>query len=175
MDEMLRDLLPVDHKATLEFFFKGLGEEIEISEHGVPRVEQKYVASILASHAQTSRYDTGCMPAPADLSDVFDRYVLASAHDPETFEGAGAEVLVMVGFLGDQMSYRSRHNLRWYESLGQSFYDKASRLSENEVARARFRRMAIYFPPWAIHCRNLSRTLRESQNDRFLLGFHRPS
>lgn len=160
MDELFRELLGVDSEQAFNFFLSGLKEVTS----GQPGDEILYVASILAHYSQTSRCDATCMPVLANLSEVFDQFVLAEVGDPEILEIGGSQILLFAGYFRDQM--RSRHNVRWYDEVGQSFYDKASRLARESKKRRLFEGMSESFPQWALSCRDLSRSFRDN---RFVL------
>ena len=159
-----RDLLGVDSLATLDFFHTSLQEAS--AEAPVNQAERLYVASVLASYAQTSRYDTMSLPPFANLSDVFDMFVMRkdAMSDPELLEIAGAQSLLLAGFFRDQL--RGRHNVEWYDQLGTSFYERATQHAEDRGRKELFGRLAVTFPLWTGICNRVSRTLQER---RFLL------
>ena len=159
-----QELLQVDSRATLRFFCLELKKEI--STEKVADAETLYVASVLASYAQTSRGDTTSIPPFASPSEIFDHFVFLQEElrDPELLEIAGAQSLFLVGFFRDQM--RHRHNVRWYDDLGQSFYRRAGQYSRNSKKRELFGGISDNFPVWTKVCRNLNRSFQEN---RFLL------
>jgi hypothetical protein len=65
----LRELLAIDHQQTLKFFVLRLQD---VSEPTVDRQELLYNASLLAHYAQVSTQPDIDLPAPANLSAVFD-------------------------------------------------------------------------------------------------------
>ena len=65
----LRELLAVDERKTLEFFFLGLKD---VSEAEVDRRELLYNASVLAHYAQVSTQSGLEFPTPPALGAVFD-------------------------------------------------------------------------------------------------------
>ena len=65
----LRELLATDHRQALEFFVLGLQD---VSEPTVDRQELLYNASVLAHYAQVSTKADVDVPAPANLSVVFE-------------------------------------------------------------------------------------------------------
>jgi len=101
----LRELLASDHRQALEFFFLGL---LDVSEPTVDRQELLYNASVLAHYAQVSTQASVDVPAPANLSAVFDCFVFDNGvpHDGLMLETAGAQCLLMAGFFEDQMRRR---------------------------------------------------------------------
>ena len=109
--EPLQELLAVDQRRALEFFVTGLQD---VSDPGVDRQELLYNASVLAHYAQVSTGASLEMPAPANLSAVFDNFVLNTAlpQDSHLMETAGAQCLLLTGFFEDRM--RGRHDIRWY-------------------------------------------------------------
>ena len=119
----LREVLAIDRRQTLEFFVVGLQD---VSEPTVDRQELLYNASVLAHYAQVSTQPDVDVPAPANLSVVFDHFVCDTTllHDSLMMETAGAQCLVLAGFFEDQM--RQRHNIRWYAELGASFFSRAA-------------------------------------------------
>src|SRR5262245_898054 len=72
----LQELLAVDQRRALEFFVTGLQD---VSDPGVDRQELLYNASVLAHYAQVSTHAELEMPAPANLTTVFDTFVLNTA------------------------------------------------------------------------------------------------
>lgn len=156
--EPLTELLATSHRRTLEFFVLGLKD---VSEADVDENELLYNASVLAHYAQVSTQAPFDMPAPLDLSSVFDHFVLDTAqrHDSDWLETAGAQCLLLAGFFGDQM--RRRHNLRWYSTLGADFFDRAA-THASSTARARLLyTLGQHFEPWRRRQVRLSRELRE--------------
>src|SRR6202521_2956990 len=119
----LREVLAIDRRQTLEFFVLGLQD---VSEPTVDRQELLYNASVLAHYAQVSTKADVDVPAPANLSVVFDHFVSDTTllHDTLMMETAGAQCLLLTGFFEDQM--RRRHNIRWYAELGASFFSRAA-------------------------------------------------
>jgi hypothetical protein len=161
MDSIFEELVAVDAQQALRFFRESLRETA-----GTERLrddEALYVASILAHYAQTSRSDTVSLPSMASLSEVFDNFVMETSklYDSEILEFGGSQVLLFAGFFRDQMS--RRHNVKWYDQIGQSLYERASQYSTNMKKRALFDRMSESFPAWTIVCRDMSRSLRENR------------
>ena len=72
MDDSLEELLGVNHRGALEFFFTGLRDAAEGT---VDREELLYNASVLAHYAQVSTATDTDFPAPANLAFVFDHFV----------------------------------------------------------------------------------------------------
>lgn len=152
-----RDLLASDRRQTLEFFFVGLQE---LSEPTVDRGELLYNASVLAHHAQVSTQAATDLPTPANLTGVFDAFVLDTSlqRDSMMMEAAGAQCLLLAGFFEDQM--RGRHPIRWYAQLGAGFYHRAA-AQEQSTAKARLMNaIARKFEPWRQRHAQLSRELR---------------
>jgi hypothetical protein len=152
----LRELLAVNHRQTLEFFVTGLQD---VSASGVDRQQLLYNASVLAHYAQVSIESESDWPAPANLSAVFDQFVIGVAPpDGATLETAGAQCLVLSGFFEDQMA--RRHNIRWYAEIGAHFFVRASRL-ERSIAKARLlNTLATTFETWRRRHARLGRELR---------------
>ncbi len=164
----LRDVLASDHEQTLEFFFAGLKD---LSGPDVDRHEVLYNASVLAHYAQVSTQSAMDLPAPANLSAVFDCFVFdtSMADDSSMMEAAGAQCLLLAGFFEDQM--RGRHNIRWYADLGAAFYSRAA-ANERRSPKARMMTaMAQRFEPWRQRHARLSRELRDQP---FLLAMPDP-
>ena len=156
--EPLQELLAVDERQTLEFFAVGLRE---VSQPPVDQQELLYTASVLAHYAQVSTHADDDMPAPPDLSAVFDRFVLDTAlrGDSLLMEMAGAQCLMLAGFFEDQM--RRRHNIRWYAELGSGFFSQAA-VHERSSHKARILdAIARRFEPWRQRHARLSRALRD--------------
>jgi hypothetical protein len=154
----LRELIAIDHRQTLEFFALRLQD---VSEATVDRQELLYNASLLAHYAQVSTQPDVDLPAPANLSTVFDHFVSDTTLLPDSLmmETAGAQCLLLAGFFEEQM--RRRHNIRWYAKLGASFFSRAA-LHEPSPHRARLLdAIARRFEPWRQRHAQLSRELRD--------------
>jgi len=154
----LRELLAIDPRQALEFFVVHLQD---VSEATVDRQELLYNASLLAHYAQVSTQPDVDVPAPANLSAVFDQFVCDTTlrHDSLMMETAGAQCMLLTGFFEDQM--RPRHNIRWYAELGASFFRRAA-LHERSLDKARvLDAIARRFEPWRQRHAQLSRDLRD--------------
>ena len=161
MDSLFEELIAIDSGSALSFFVNNLRETA-----GAERLREDetfYVASILAHYSQTSRADTASIPSMANLSEVFDSFNLHTTllTDSEILEIGGSQILLFAGFFRDQMS--RRHNVRWYDQVGQSMYEKASQYSRDVKKRDLFDRLSGSFPEWTIICRNLSRSCRDNR------------
>jgi hypothetical protein len=165
MSDLFDELYGVDFNTAVNFFFTGLkvvtGKETSD--------EMIYVASILAHYSLTPRYDDNILSIPpmADLSEVSDKSFLLETKDPKTLETVGSQLLFLDGFFRDWMS-RS-HNVKMYDDVGQSIYDRASFFTRESKKRELFGRMSESFPSWAISCCDLSRDCR---NNQYLLGIN---
>jgi hypothetical protein len=158
--EPLQELLAVDQQRALEFFVTGLQD---VSSPGVDRQELLYNASVLAHYAQVSTFADLEMPAPANLTSVFDSFVVnpSMPQDARLIETAGAQCLFLTGFFEDQM--RGRHDIRWYAELGAGFFMRAAGC-EGSAKRARLLTMiARHFEPWRQRHARLRRELRDQQ------------
>jgi hypothetical protein len=167
MDSLFNELVAVDSNKALNFFVSGLRSIERTARFRAD--DLLYVATILAHYSQTSRCEVNGMPVLADLSEVFDYFVcpscLAPLNEAETLATGGAQVLLFAGFFRNQM--RRRHNVKWYDQVGQALYDKASRYTtDNPKKRELFDRVAEHFPVWALACRDLHAYFDES---RYLL------
>jgi hypothetical protein len=154
----LGELLATDHQRTLEFFIVGLQE---VSEPSVDREELLYNASVLAHYAQVSTQAGVEWPAPSNLSEVFDHFLLDTTllRDSLMMEVAGTQCLLLAGFFEDQM--RRRHNIRWYAELGSGFFSQAA-VHEPSSHKARILdAIARRFEPWRQRHARLSRALRD--------------
>ena len=158
--------LAYSHRATLEFFFLHL--EDVATDTCLSIYERAYTASVLAHYAQVSRVSAGDLPISADLSDVFDQFVMQVllgdkdmnlvGRDPRVTEIAGSQTLLFAGFFRDQM--RARHNVKAYDRYGQTFYHLSSQACTNLEQKYLLTNMAENFPVWARTCCKLHRTLR---------------
>ena len=103
------------------------------------------------------------------LSEVFDSFIIQTftAGDSEMLEIGGSQVLLFAGFFRDQMC--CRHNVRWYDQVGQSLYERASRHSGNAAKRELFDRLSGSLPVWTGVCGSMSRAFRDN---RLLLRFN---
>ena len=154
----LRELLAIDHRQALEFFFQRLND---VSGSAVDRQELLYHASILAHYAQVST-QAGLEPsAPANLSAVFDRFVFddTQRHDALMMETAGGQCLVLAGFFEDQM--QGRHNIRWYAQLGATFFSRAAAQEPSPHKARLLDRIARRFEIWRRRYARLGRDLRD--------------
>jgi hypothetical protein len=154
----LRELLAIDHRQALEFFVVRLQE---VSDSTVDRDELLYNASLLAHYAQVSTQPDADVPTPANLSAIFDQFVVDTTvpHGSQMMETAGAQCLLLAGFFEDQM--RRRHNVRWYAELGAGFFSRAARC-EQSLRKARLLdAIARRFEPWRQRHAQLSRELRD--------------
>jgi hypothetical protein len=154
----LQELLAIDHRQAFEFFVLRLQD---VAEPTVDREELLYNASVLAHYAQVSIQSDVDVPAPANLSAVFDRFVSDTTllHGGLMMETAGAQCLLLAGFFEDQMC--RRHNIHWYAELGASFFGRAA-LHERAPRRARLlNAIARRFEPWRQCHAQLSRELRD--------------
>jgi len=154
----LRELLAVDHRQALDFFVLRL---LDVSEPPVDREELFYNASVLAHYAQVSTQNESDMPAPANLSVVFDHFLCDTtlSHDSPMMETAGAQCLLLAGFFQDQM--RRRHNIRWYAEIGAGFFSRAARYERSPQKARLLHSIATGFEPWRRRYARLSRELRD--------------
>jgi hypothetical protein len=161
---LLQELIGVDSQSAFNFFLEGLRDPARTE--GLRDDELLYVTSILAHYSQTSRFDTSSQPCLAGLAEVFDNFVLETAarDDSELLEFGGSQVLLFAGFFRDQME--RRHNVKWYDRIGQSLYERAGQRAGDMRRRQFFDHLSESFPVWTMVCRDLQRTLRQN---RFLL------
>ena len=161
----LGELLATDHRQTLEFFVVGLKD---VSDGAVDQQELLYNASVLAHYTQVSTRADGDLPAPANLSEVFDHFVSCTTpvpYDGLMLETAAAQCLLLAGFFEDQM--RRRHNIRWYAQLGASFFSRAAAQEQSAQKARLLETLAKGFEPWRQRHARLSRELRDM---RYLLS-----
>jgi len=161
MDDLFAALLAVDSESVLNFFWENLRDSAGSIKWRDD--EALYVASILAHYSQTSRSCASTAPCLGGLSEVFDNFILATAalQDSDLLELGGSQVLLFAGFFRDQMA--RRHNVKWYDQVGQSLYERAGQYSPVPKKREFFDRLSESFPQWAIVCRDLSRNLRDNR------------
>ena len=154
----LRELLATDHRQALEFFFQRLKD---VSGPDVDHPELLYNASVLAHYAQVSTHSTVDLSTPANLSAVFDHFVVDSTllADGLMMETAGAQCLVLAGFFEDQM--RRRHNIRWYAELGAGFFGRAATREASPSKAQLLGTIARRFETWRQRQARLSRVLRD--------------
>lgn len=158
------ELFGVNTEQNLRFFIESL-QEVPLP-NGASDDELFYVASVLAHYAIVSRFDQAYLSL-GSLSEILDTFVLGGllrpepliTSDAEILEIAGSHTLLLVGFFRDQM--RRRHNVGWFDELGQSFYDKASDGSLGKK-RAVLQRVAGHFPSWALTCNAMRRRFRDN-------------
>jgi hypothetical protein len=151
------ELLATDQRQALEFFVTELQD---LCEPTVDQGELHYTASVLAHYALTSTQSAADWPAPANLSAVFDHFVADTSllHDSGMMETAGAQCLLLTGFFADQM--RARHNIRWYASLGASFYGRAAAQERSPIKARLLDTISRHFEPWRQRHAQLGRGLR---------------
>ncbi len=161
MDALFEELMAVDSGAALNFFVNNLRETAGVENHR--QDETLYVASVLAHYSQTSRADTASIPSMANLTEVFDNFIFRDPGltDSDILEIGGSQILLFAGFFRDQMC--RRHNVSWYDQVGQSMYERASQYATNVQRRDLFDRMAESFPFWTQSCRDVSRACRENR------------
>ena len=164
----LRELLAVDQRQALEFFFQRLKD---VSGPGVDPQELLYNASVLAHYSQVSTWAETDMAAPSTLSSVFDHFVVDSTllDDAMMMETAGAQCLVLAGFFEDQM--RRRHSIRWYAQLGATFFSRAASLEPSPHKAHLLSTISVRFETWRRRHARLSRELRDQP---FLLAPPKP-
>jgi len=158
MTSPLHELLAIDRRQALEFFMVRLQD---LAEPTVDREELLYNASVLAHYAQVSTQAGLDLPAPVNLSVVFDRFVTDTTlrHDAALMETAGAQCLLLAGFFEDQM--RARHNIRWYARLGAGFFRHAAVQAPSPHKARLLDAIANSFEPWRRRHAQLSRELRD--------------
>jgi hypothetical protein len=156
--EPLRELLAVDERRTLEFFVTGLQD---VSDADVDRRELLYNASVLAHYALVSTQSTTDIPSPVSLLTIFDQFVLDDTivADAQLLETAAAQCLLLAGFFEDQA--RRRHNIRWYASLGASFFSRAAAQERSPRKADLLDTLSRHFEPWRQRHARLGRELRD--------------
>jgi len=139
--EPLQELLAVDHRRALEFFVTGLQD---VSDPGVDRQELLYNASVLAHYAQVSTSAGLEMPAPANLTAIFDNFVLNASIPPDghLLEVAGAQCLFLTGFFEDRM-HRSPPLQLCHASGGGGTIERPVAASTIEPAAGQYIRQAV--------------------------------
>jgi hypothetical protein len=158
------ELLHVSKNDALNFFYIHLKEQADQTK--VSCDETIYVATILASFAQTSVCEAFSLPTPQTLAEVFDNFILRAELlvDPELLELAGAQTLLLNGFFREQM--RLRHNVRWWDICGKSFFARAAELSVSRRRQETFGQMAEHFPFWT---QTTSKLQKDFYENRYLL------
>jgi hypothetical protein len=153
----LRELLAIDERQALEFFF----ERLKDVSGPVDAQELLYNASVLAHYSLVSTQAEIELSAPATLGAVFDHFVVDTtlSRDSQMMETAGAQCLVLAGFFEDQM--RRRHNIRWYAQLGAGFFRQAAALEPSPHKAQLLTTLARSFEPWRQRHARLSRELRD--------------
>jgi hypothetical protein len=153
-----RELLAIDQRQALEFFFQRLKD---VSGPAVDPSELLYNASLLAHYAQVSTRAEIELATPATLSAVFDNFVVDSTpwRDSTLMETAGAQCLLLAGFFEDQM--RRRHNIRWYAQLGAGFLRQAAVLEPSPHKAQLLDTVASGFEDWRQRHARLGRELRD--------------
>lgn len=163
------ELLGCDHRSTIKFFFMHLRDEV--TSQAISRDELIYVAFVLAHHAQISLGGETDVPLSGDLSEVYDNFVSqlllignGDSHparlDAQITEAAGGQTLLLAGFFRDQA--RHRHNVRWFDRLGQTFYSMSAQLTVSKERNSVLHRVSKNFHELAKTCRNVNRVLRDN-------------
>ena len=157
-------IFPSNHHDTIEFFRINFQEESR--GWRLDKAEVIYVASVLASHAQTSLDQD--IPL-ADLYGFLDEFVLKPEGPPNSgrLELAGAHSLLLAGFFREQM--QRRHNVKWYEGLGRDFYKRAAKYTENKTRKALLEMVSDDFGVLADICANLNKNFQENAENRYLI------
>jgi hypothetical protein len=165
MGEMA-DLLKVDSLTAINFFFTNLKDHPKTRGGAQIHDETRYVASVLAHYTHVSCDSQSDMPTPRNLVEVFDITFMTKRPDmgDKTWEECAAQILLLAGFFRFQMNWR--HNVRWYDEIGESFYQKIAQLSKKKERREFFGRMAPRFPTWTSICADTSVKLRR---ERYLI------
>jgi len=172
--DYMQDILAVDSNQALWFFYNYLRSN---TPPRIAKAETLYVASILAHYAQTSRFSTETTGPAADLYGILDTFVIPGLmesspllRDSEILEIAGSQTLLLVGFFRDQASSTKRHlvkhNLKWYDELGKSFFLKASAYTREQKKYEMLWNVSEHFIILASSCLQANRTMRE---ERYLL------
>ncbi len=151
-------------KTCLNFFTENIVEELGDVE--MSPEETRYVASILASFASTSRFEQGNWAPATDTREVFDRFVLqrndsgfvAPQLTAQQAETAGAQLMLVVGFFRSQV--HPRVNLRFHSRLGQNFFFRASRAFGGKRGEL-LESVSFNFGFWCLVQRKLNQRLRE--------------
>lgn len=151
------ELLGVDSLAALNFFHSNLRDEVEGSQ--LTARETLYVASVLASFAQTSCIALDGSMLCSHLGDVFDDFIYLPrlGEQEDLLEIAGARTLLFAGFFRGRM--RDRYNLNWCDKLGSGFYERASASAKSKDRGNFFSLMSRNFPSWTYACYRLEKTL----------------
>lgn len=156
-----RELLGVTTQQALQFFYERL---LDVSDEAEPPSDELlYNSSVLAHFATTSVASDAFPACPSSLATVFDLYVIdraALAHDPEIFETAAAQILLLTGFFQDQQ--KQRHQIEWYAGLGSAFFAQAARLTGDPQRGRLMAVMARRFAFWRERQHQLAIELRES-------------
>lgn len=163
MNFSLRELLSVDKRGALQFFFSGLKD---VSDPNVREDDLLYNASVLAHYAQTScGFEGSDDPCPRDLVSVFNKgfglgdvETVTSLNESNGFEVLACQTLLFTGFFRRHMA--RRHNISWYESLGAQFFQNASLRESNTKKAEALSRMSSGFPFWAARYARLEHELR---------------
>lgn len=170
MDGM-QSLLAVNEKIAFDFFKTRLGEELP-SNWPHPKEEFLYIVSVLAHYAQTSCSSTDSWLTPTtDLREFFERFVTGEVikGDVEMYQWAGSLVVLHAGFFREQA--KKRHNVRWYDQIGQSYYENASRVAKTRPHQTLFSSLASSLPDWNRLCSDLNSKLQKDTVPPGLIKF----
>lgn len=157
----LKQLLGVDMQKNFTFFSDGLREELEGKKYSV--AECNYVASVLAHYALLPWVNSASSVVGTELGEYLETalFVGGEPSDPSILETKGSHILLLVGFFRSQM--RKRHNVRFYDKIGQTYYYRAHQCSRDNKRKEFFERFAETFPFWTHSCGKLHNTLRDNR------------
>ena len=165
MDSILRDLLAVDTITAFNFFSESLQDVLKNKKFDPDQMV--YVASVLAHYAINSCEILNDCTEASHLGQIYEFFVLRelARENSKMYALGGAQLLVFGGFYRHHMS--TRHNLGYYDQLGQSFYSKAGRYTVSPKERRLFEKFSENFPWWTHVCSDLQKSLSDK---RFLLN-----
>lgn len=173
-----QELFGVDDGRAINFFYQAIKENMP-NEKEVEKREAEIIhcASVLAGYSLTSSCSTSTVSFPITMSleQFFDVVVMDRSFVPRPEEQVqlGAQVLFLAGFFRNQFS--RRHNLAWYDRIGVSYYESASRgferrSDERSRKQAIFcSKMSVYYPFWVQTLGRVHRSFQRNQLDHRLI------
>lgn len=159
MDDVLLDLLETNFEKAVGFFYDGLREVSDQKN----KEQMEYVAGVLARYSLVHRMSEWPMAPMANLSEVFENFYMRLtdlANDPKILEAGGSQIILLAGYFRNQM--KRRHNVVWFDEMGQFFYTRAGECSLGKKSKFFFG-LSGSLPQWNIACCKLSDYHRENR------------
>lgn len=165
MSSEFQELYGVNSEDSFRFFFGSLLQVLRNKKRSFEEDELFYVADILTRHSLEPINEFGSNGGLKNgLLDILDCFILGGypLNDPQILEEGGSRVVLFAGFFRDQMA--RRHNLNFYDRVGQDLYYRVSVNSSDHKRRIFFGKFAATLPMWTRTCSDLSRYCRHQRH-----------